>query len=337
MPFKLFLAGDAGENDSTGATLRDLKIKLLENPNSAVIFLGDNCYKKLLGNILKAERKGFDGKKITRNRLMSQLNILKHYSGSAFFVPGNHDWWNSVSVKKGRKHLLKEELFIEDSLRSFTALRNNSSGTFFPKKGEAGPETREFANGKVIIIFIDTYRLILEELKHKKKNIDYLNVFYNNFSQVLKSASDKNQKIIIAAHHPIQAKGKHSGKIKWLHNQFRRFANSYTNYKPNKLVAAKIDSLLKLQKQGSIYYTSGHEHSLEYFYNNGVRYIVSGAASKTDKLELESVEKSDEFLKWNEEGFFEIDFYNGSEKVLMYHRKDLCSELQVDCLQGCDD
>jgi len=42
-----------------------------------------------------------------------------------------------------------------------------------------------------------------------------------------------------------------------------------------------------------------------------------------------------ECLKWNEMGFFEIAFYGRKETVLMYHRKDAHSELQVHCVAGC--
>src|SRR4051812_4452930 len=74
--FKLFLIGDAGEGDTTGATLRDLKIQLLNNPNSAVVFLGDNCYLKEY-SWLPVEVGGYDGSKLAQKRLMAQLNILR--------------------------------------------------------------------------------------------------------------------------------------------------------------------------------------------------------------------------------------------------------------------
>src|SRR6188768_1849871 len=75
--FRLFLIGDAGEDDSTEATLADLGAELKESDSSAVIFLGDNCYRKAMYGLLPFEVKGFDGSKIARERMMSQLNILK--------------------------------------------------------------------------------------------------------------------------------------------------------------------------------------------------------------------------------------------------------------------
>ncbi len=334
--FKLFLVGDAGEGDSTGATLRDLQIKLRDNSNSAVIFLGDNCYKRMLFGMVHLEIKGYDGGKITRRRMMSQLNILKGYKGFAYFVPGNHDWWNVIALKSGKKHLRKEQLFIEDTLKNFTTIRNYNEGTFLPADGSPGPVSKDFNNGKTRIIFIDTYRLMIEEGRRRHKDSLLLDTFYKELKAQLTDASNKHEKIIVVAHHPIHAKGKHSFPLVFWERLNRRFADSNTNYPPYNRMAIHLDSLLKEHHHPDIYYVSGHEHSLEYFFNDSLHYIVSGAGSKTDRVNLESCTDEGECVQWNEEGFFEIDFYGRRETVLMYHRKDVKSELQVECLAGCD-
>src|ERR1700722_6968202 len=80
--FKLYLVGDAGEGDTTGATLRDLHTQLLKDSNSAVIFLGDNCYlKTFFSSLLDLEVGGFNGSKEAQRRVMGQLNILRGYRG----------------------------------------------------------------------------------------------------------------------------------------------------------------------------------------------------------------------------------------------------------------
>ena len=101
-------------------------------------------------------------------------------------------------------------------------------------------------------------------------------------------------------------------------------------------MATHLDSLLKAHHHPDIYYVSGHEHSLEYFYNDSLHYLVSGAGSRIDKVDYKAVDKPEEYFIWNEEGFFEIEFYGKFERVLMYHRKDNKSELQVHCLAGCE-
>src|SRR4051812_8684558 len=176
--FKLFLIGDAGEGDTTGATLYDLRLKLLENPNSAVVFLGDNCYVNSFYGLIKVEQGGYDGSKTAKRRIMSQLNILRQYKGFAYFVPGNHDWFNMVNLKRAKKHLLREEKFIEDSMKNFKSLKDEGN-VFLPSHGESGPVSRNFNDRKTCVIFIDTYRLIIAESRPKQgDNANELKMFY---------------------------------------------------------------------------------------------------------------------------------------------------------------
>jgi len=333
--FKLFLIGDAGEGDTTGATLRDLKIQLQNNPNSAVVFLGDNCYVKPYF-LLPLEVGGYDGSKLAQQRIMAQLNILREYKGSAYFVPGNHDWWNHINLKMGKKRLLAEQTFIEDTLKNFTSIRNHLEGTFLPENGDPGPISKDFNNGKTRIIFIDTYRLIIEEGRKGREDLLLLDAFYKDLKAQLADATNKHEKIIVVAHHPIHSKGKHSAPLVLIERLNRRFGDSNPNYPPYHRMALHLDSLLKEHHHPDIYYISGHEHSLEYFFNDSLHYIVSGAGSRVDKVQLESCQDAVECLQWNEEGFFEIDFYGRKETVLMYHRKDNKSELKVLCIAGCN-
>jgi hypothetical protein len=334
--FKLFLVGDAGEGDTTGATLRDLGKQLHKDTNSAVIFLGDNCYlKTFISSLFDLEVGGFNGGKTARQRMMGQINILRGYKGSAYFVPGNHDWWNLINVKKGKKLLKKEQVFIEDTLRAFTTLKNHNSGTFLPSDGSPGPVSLDFNKGKTRIIFIDSYRLIIEEGRKRKSAYALLDTFYNKLNIQLRDATAKHEKIIVVAHHPIHAKGKHSGPLIFWERIIRRFGDNNPNYPPYNKMAVRLDSLLKEQHHPDIYYVSGHEHSLEYLHSDSLHYIISGAGSKIDRVKTESCENGFECLKFNEEGFFEIDFYGHKETVLMYHRKDDSSELEPYCVAGC--
>ncbi len=333
--FKLFLIGDAGEGDTTGATLLELKKQLLNNPNSAVIFLGDNCYIKPYF-FLPLEIGGYNGSKVAKRRLMAQLNILRDYKGFAYFIPGNHDWWNLINLKKGKKRLLAEQNFIEDTLRGFASLRNSTEGTFLPSNGSPGPVSKNFNNGKTRIIFIDTYRLIIESGRKKHLDSLLLDSFYNELKKQLTDASNKKQKIIVVAHHPIHSKGKHSLPLVFIERLNRRFADSNTNYPPYNKMSIRLDSLLKEHHHPDVYYISGHEHSLEYFFNDSLHYLVSGSGSRIDNVKYKPVENAEEYLIWNEEGFFEIDFYGRKETVLMYHRKNNQKEYEIHCVAGCE-
>ena len=80
--FSVYLIGDAGEDSIPGKALLMLKTQLENDPQSAVVFLGDNVYPSGLKKNNPASVK----------HLESQLQILKEYKGQAFFIPGNHDW-----------------------------------------------------------------------------------------------------------------------------------------------------------------------------------------------------------------------------------------------------
>lgn len=332
--FSLFLIGDAGEDDTTEATLYDLGQKLRETENSsAVIFLGDNCYRNAMYGMLPLNVKGYDGSRITRNRMISQFNALKGYEGSAYFIPGNHDWWNYTNLRLGKKALLKQEMFVEDYLKN--SKLKNKENIFIPDKGSPGPLYREFNNDRTRVIFIDTYRLILEE-GAKQQDTALLNTFYRNLKKMLVDGSAKKQKIIVVAHHPIHAKGKHSLPLAAWETFVRRLADANTNYPPYNRMATRLDSLLKEQHHPDIYYVAGHEHSLEYFFNDSLHYLVSGAGSKIDQVDYKETVNENEYFIWNEEGFFEIQFFGRFERVLMYHRKHMKDKIEVHCVAGCN-
>ncbi len=104
VPYRVFLVGDAGEDEMTGETLDSLKSKIESNPNSAVVFLGDNTYKAILFGITDGFM-GFDSTRVAQRKLKSQLEILDNYKGNAYFVPGNHDWWNLTHFVRGSRKL----------------------------------------------------------------------------------------------------------------------------------------------------------------------------------------------------------------------------------------
>src|SRR5207244_11314317 len=133
------------------------------------------------------------------------------------------------------------------------------------------------------IIFIDTYRLIIEEGRKRRNDSLLLKAFYQELKAQLTDASNKHEKIIVVAHHPIHSKGKHSFPLVFMERLNRRFADANANYPPYHRMAVHLDSLLKEHRHPDIYYVSGHEHSLEYFFNDSLHYLVSGAGSRIDK------------------------------------------------------
>ena len=325
--FKVFLVGDAGEDELTGETLDSLKSKLKANPNSAVVFLGDNCYKRMLLGLAEGF-KGFDSSKVAQEKMLSQLAILDGYHGWAYFVPGNHDWWNKTDFTVGKRKLKIEESFIEANLKNNKTIANPDS-VFFPKDGSPGPVTAELNGGKLKIVFIDTdWPILLGFKTTPKANFDFAPTFYHRLDSVLADARQKNQVVMVVAHHPVYATGKVlSQKVKNPH-LFGRIKQSFMDFPAYKTMSDSINAIL--QKHPGVYYASGHIHALQYHLHNGVYYLISGAGSKTNHVKAKDSQapacNSQNCLQWNEKGFFEVDFYSDHQDIIMYHDEGRASE-----------
>ena len=320
--FKVFLVGDAGEDPVTGEALLNLKKQLDSNPSSAVIFLGDNAYKDDLGGIIPYGFKGFDSSRLTQEKIRSQLAILTNYMGYVFFIPGNHDWWNKTKERKGEKKLKMEEDFIEKNLDTNSSI-SNPGNVFLPKNGEAGPAFIDLDDHSIRIIFIDTYRLIIAAYKQKQESeFPIEREFYHRLDSLILDSKKNHQQVIVAGHNTLYAKGPNTGPLKHP-NLFGRIKASNTNFPSNKRMVNKMRKIIE-QYPGT-YYVCGHIHSLQYYYpSDSIHYIISGAGSKTNSVSEKDIQKMPkgngvEYARWNEKGFFEIDFSSTGQRTFMYY------------------
>jgi hypothetical protein len=319
--FKIFLVGDAGDHEESGETLINLRKLLLNNPNSAVVFLGDNSYKNVLWGMIPFGYKGFDSTRNTIDKINSQLALLDHFQGSAFFTPGNHDWWNRLSYERGRPKLAMEEAFISKNLEKNTSIANPGN-VFLPKNGGYGPDYVELNNQTIRLIFIDTYRIIMTGIKKNKIPQEEL-LFYDRLDSIIRAGYQLKQKVVIVAHHPVYSLGPLNRSLSHPY-LFRRIKASYTQFPSYKMMASKIDSIL--HRYPGIYYVSGHLHALQYLYTKDhVHFIISGAGSKENKLSEKEMAHYDQgklpgdFLIWNSGGFFELEFNSGSVNTYLYY------------------
>lgn len=319
--FKIYLVGDAGDHEESGETLINLRKELSSSPNSAVVFLGDNSYKNILWGIIPFGYKGFDSTRNTIDKINSQLSLLNNYQGSAFFTPGNHDWWNRLSYERGRPKLAMEEAFISKNLAKNSTIANPGN-VFLPKNGGYGPDYVELNHQTIRLIFIDTYRIIMTGIKKNKIPPEEIS-FYNRLDSIIRTGYLLNQKIVIVGHHPVYSFGPLNKTLSHPY-LFRRIKASYMQFPSYKMMASKIDSILHLYP--GIYYVSGHLHALQYFYTKDhVHYIISGAGSKENKLSEKEIIHYDErqqpndFLIWNSGGFFELEFSPGSANTFLFY------------------
>ncbi|MCX6297234.1 MAG: metallophosphoesterase [Bacteroidetes bacterium] len=312
IPYSVFLVGDAGEDTIPGGALLMLKQELIAQPNSAVIFLGDNVYPSGL----------YKNNKVSTLHLESQLQVLKEYRGQAFFIPGNHDW--NAQGRKGLRMLKDQELYVGDYLRTKTLVSNKENATFLPVNGLPGPETVMLQdNLRLVIIdtqwFLHLYKKNYNGSKKKTKEI-----FYKRLDSILTFSKVNNEQVIITAHHPMYSNGQHSRS-----KQPQRFLLNYTPFKligllgANRLYSEDMQQptykrmrkkiLVIFKKYDNIIYVSGHDHNLQCFREDGNRYIVSGSGSKRSKLlkrkKFESVFQDD-----SKTGFIKLE-YSGNSTI----------------------
>lgn len=315
--FSVYLVGDAGKDTSPGEALLMLKKELLLNPNSAVVFLGDNVYP----NGMKVDEHA-------RLCLESQLQILKEYKGKVYFIPGNHDW--ASQTYKGLKVLKAEQLYVQSYLRNNTSVANKNDKTFLPENGLPGPETLMLSGGLRLVI-IDTQWFLHFYKKNKiisKRNTKEL--FYQKLDSILSFAKQNGEQVIVAAHHPLYTNGEHSRSLQPI-----RFLVNYTPFQIfgifglNRLFSQDMEQprykkmrkriLKSLNKYDNILYASGHDHNLQYFEHNGNRYSVSGAGSK-----FESLRKNKKFDSLFEDdtqtGFMKLDYSKNKKGDLIIYR-----------------
>jgi hypothetical protein len=319
--FKIFLVGDAGDHRDAGETLVNLQKELTSNPNSAVIFLGDNSYKDILWGIIPFGYKGFDSSRNTMDKINSQLAILNHYGGYVYFTPGNHDWWNRSTYEKGKPKLAMEESFIEKNLKQNQHIANPDK-VFLPANGGYGPDYVELNHQSIRLIFIDTYRIIQTGIK-KKKIPDEENLFYGRLDSVIREGYVLKEKIMVVAHHPVHSIGPYNNVLKHYY-LFTRIKASMATFPSYQVMSSKINAILK--KYPGIYYASGHVHALQYFYTeDSIHYMISGAGSKekmlTEKeiVKYDAVKKPDDYLLWDSGGFFEVEFDGQTTKTTLYY------------------
>lgn len=310
--FTMFLVGDAGyaASDSISPALTALRGHLEKAPaKSTVMFLGDNIYPNGLPSREDPDRVEAE------RRLRLQLDILKNFKGTPFFIPGNHDWRRHVEGVR------REEEFIETYL--------NRGDVWRPSNACGDPEVWEI-NDQLVVVFVDSHWWLANWNKEPEINagceVQSRKNFLIAFEEIIKKHRHKN--IVIALHHPPYTNGPHGGRY-----SFKQHVFPLTDFKPNLYVPLPVvgtffaflrgtigstqdnpnpknKSLMKgllgsAQKNGSYIFVSGHEHNLQYFENDEQSFIVSGSGSKTSPA---SMGRGAQFA-YGARGFSIIKFY----------------------------
>lgn len=311
---KVYLIGDAGEPDLAPDNFKLLGETLSKaDENSTLIILGDNIYSKGLPPQQHPERDAHE-QKIAR-----QLDLIKNFKGRAFIVPGNHDW--AKGKPYGWQRVLNQEAFVEEYL--------GDEEVFFPKGGCPGPVEFELADGLFLILFDMQWMLHRWEKPSKESACQFQSTV-----DVLVELEDlikkhKNDRVIVAAHHPLYSDGIHGGRSQLKDHLFPLTAASKSLYIPLPIIGSiyplfrttigniqdiphpkykairnSIEASLK-QNQNAIY-VAGHEHSLQHIQRDGINHIISGSAAKTTFVKPRAHSK----FAADKNGFATVNFYS---------------------------
>ncbi len=323
----LYLIGDAGKDTFCCQSLALLREELKQHPSASVVFLGDNVYPSGL-NINSAKDKA---------RLSRQLESVKNINGSAFFIPGNHDWKSGKCA--GYNYVLNQADFVNKYLRDSTTVANRTNGGFFPQKGLPGPYS-VLVGEKVRLVLIDTDWWLHQRFMHKvgleaegRKATE--EKFFRRLDSILALSKANGERVVLAAHHPMYASGEHA-KLR----QPWRFLNNYTPFKlfglfgldrlyrqdiPQPCYQRMRQKVLNaITDYPDVIYVSGHEHNLQYLKIGNLHCVVSGAGSKHSKIKKQKY--PDSFWDCTHFGFFRIDFLAEGRIVLTVYRAGMKPE-----------
>lgn len=287
----VYLLGDAGEIEPT--SIYDLVHNMImqeKDSASSIVWLGDNVYYSGLPDRDEHDREEKE------EVLLQQIRVADStYTGNVFFIPGNHDW--NESLAGGLEAVNRQEVFVEEQY--------NGRDVFLPSNGCAGPVEVPI-NDNLVILIIDS-----EWWSHK-----YLKTRYPDNGCTVEDKidlviqledeirSNQNKNVLIVAHHPLMSNSSHGGHFNLLDHIFPLRLVRDNLYIPLPLIGSLYPLLRKLgvsaqdipspegqqwkdavlsmaSHRSNVIYASGHDHNLQLHKYGNMHHIISGSASKT--------------------------------------------------------
>lgn len=314
----IYLIGDAGGaelGESTNALKAFKDFVSGKNTNGDyTIFLGDNIYEEGMPAKNHADRAE------ATHRMNVQIKAVEGFDGEVLFIPGNHDWYD-----EGPKSVKRQEEYVEKAL---------GKNTFQPEDG-CPIETIDVSDD-IVIIAIDTQWYLTNWDKYPTMNdeceIKTRSEFIDELEGELKKNNEKT--VILAMHHPAYTYGPHNGGfsaekhlfpfqnkiplpgIATLIAQVRSQGGVSVQDRYNMKYDELMDRLITLVRGNDrVIITSGHEHSLQYNEDEGIKQIVSGSGSKNSAVRLGQHAK----FTYGDEGFAVLKIYKDRSSEVSYY------------------
>ncbi len=317
-----YLIGDVGYSPMGGLSDGLLSLQnYIRDQNTTddyLIFLGDNIYPTGMPVA------GSEFRPIAENHLDAQIKVAQQFNGQVYFIPGNHDYYD-----ENLQNVKREKKYIEE------ALDNN---TIWEPRVGCPIESKEVSdNIQLIIIDSQWYLSQWDEIPTINDDCDQIKTrdqFYLEVENQFKKHQDKT--ILVSLHHPVFTNGVHGGQYAAVKHLFptqrkiplpglaslislvRTSGGVSAQDKQNKRYQELADRLTTLAITSTaprLIFASGHEHTLQYIFNSGVRQIVSGSGSKKSYAAL----SNDGLFSYGGRGFARLDvMQDGSSWVRFY-------------------
>ncbi|WP_228547196.1 metallophosphoesterase [Nonlabens antarcticus] len=318
-----YLIGDVGYSPIGGKSDGLLSLEsylntVQEKKQDYLVFLGDNIYP------VGMPAEGTEFRPIAENHLDAQLDVAKDFNGRTIFIPGNHDYYseNLVNVEREKKYI--EEYLKDEDI-------------WEPKVG-CPIESKELGED-VQLLIIDSQWFLSKWDKIPTINSDCDQIktrdaFFLEIENEFKKNQDKT--IVVVMHHPVFTNGVHGGQYAAIKHLFPTQSDipvpvlaslaslirtsggvsaQDNQNKRYKELADRMAALAISSKAPRIIFASGHEHSLQYIVNDGVRQIVSGSGSKQSYASL----NNDGLFSYGGNGFVRMDVLKDGSSWLQYY------------------
>jgi hypothetical protein len=289
----VFLIGDCGKPSAENEPVLELLGRMTQQAgkNSTVVFLGDNAYDAGL------PEQGHPDRPEMERRLLAQTKSVAESPCSRFMIPGNHDWdlmrpggWNAVK---------RQEEFVEGSWAH--------GNTFRPDGGCPGPSVARLAPGLTLVMLDSQWWLHTHQKPGKSQGCTADGEM--DFVQALRDtlAHYQQDRLIVAAHHPIWTYGTHGGHFGLKYHLFPLLMAKKNLFVPLPVLGTlavwarkcggtsqdcshpryrRYRKALRevFADHPGLIYAAGHEHNLQYNREGRVHHVVSGSGTKSQSV-----------------------------------------------------
>lgn len=317
-PYHIWLIGDTGavRTDGDDPVLMALEADLKTRPGGCVVVLGDLLYPKGMPET------DDPGRQQAEEIIRAQTRILSEYSGTVFFLSGNHDWKKGSS--SGWKNLRRLESFINQEM--------DSRDVCVPLQPGPGPEVREIFPGFHLVILNTQWWM-----QPGSRNPFRAAHFYQELEKTLERLSPT--RTLVCGHHPIRSHSLHGGKFRKRHHlyplsfhgldnlplpgvgslwlMYRKFVGAREDMASSRYTRFREMLLELFELHPGITYASGHEHNLQWIHRDGIHHLISGAGSKSYYVKQG---KGTRFASQHK-GFFRLEIGEGGiERIQVFEQ-----------------